>query len=424
VTVRNRVKYVSGALALCALGLVAINAIRSTTTTGAATESSAGAATVLTSTLKLSSANNGQTFTNYRISTKSGDCVDINEASNVTLQNSNIGPCAGRGIYIKNGSGNRVYDSYIHVEGASQRCCDTRDGILVRGSSFTTIQGNVVAYSESNIEIFGNDTVIVGNFLLNPQGVYPRGQQIQTGAGSNVRIANNFLLSTRDGTLGQAIETDSNAPILMTQGTTTNPPEDSISIYKTQFVDIENNFVTGGLDATVPGSGGAQSPSGCGILGADGDKILGANHVIIKNNIVLNTGQCGIGIATGTGLAVIGNKVLNLNPNTGGNTAIYVWKQYPPPCGPVVLSGNVAAEVRPGGYNSGYWDGGGCNPVTCDGVNGNVNSCNSFDYGSGRAAQKILLQDAALTAAPRIPPVPKRCVVYSPYSSQRSLPGC
>jgi len=424
VTISNRLKYVSGAVALCAVGLVAINAIRCATTTGAETGTPTGAATVLTTTLKLSSANNGQTFTNYRISTKSGDCVDINGASNVTLQNSNIGPCAGRGIYIKGGSGNSVYNSYIHVEGASRRCCDTRDGILVRGSSSTTIQGNVVAYSESNIEIFGNDTVIVGNFLLNPQGVYPRGQQIQTGAGTNVRIANNFLVSTRDATLGPAIGTDSNAPILMSQGATSNPPEDSISIYTTQYADIEANFVTGGLDATVPRSGGAQSPSGCGILGADGDKVLGANHVIIKNNVVLNTGQCGIGIATGTDQTVTGNKVLNLNPNTGGNTAIYVWKQYSPACGPVLLSGNIATEVRPGGYSSGYWNGGGCSPVTCDGANANINSCNTFDYGSGRTAHSILLADSAMSATPRIPPVPKRCVVDSPYSSQSSLPRC
>jgi hypothetical protein len=417
-------KFVFGAFALGAFALVAIEAVRSTTTTGAAKAPPTGDPKVLTTTLKLSSADDGQTFAQYRISTKSGDCVDINGASKVTFVSSNIGPCAGRGIYINGGSGNRIYDSYIHVEGPSRRCCDTRDGILVRGSSSTTIQGNVVAYSESNIEIFGNDTVIVGNFLLNPQGVYPRGQQIQTGAGVNVRIADNFLVSTRDAILGPAIGTSSNAPILMSQGLASNPPEDSISIYTTQYADIEGNFVTGGLDATVPRSGGAQSPSGCGILGADGDRVLGANHVTIKNNVVLNTGQCGIGIATGADLTVIGNKVLNLNPNTGGNTAIYVWKQYAPACGPVLLSGNIATEVRSGGYSSGYWDGGGCSPVTCDGANANINSCNTFDYGSGRTAHRMLLADSGMSATPRIPPIPRRCVADSPYSSQSSLPRC
>src|SRR6202035_5819720 len=95
--------------------------------------------TVLTSTLTLTSANNGQTFNNYRISTTSGDCVDMNGASNVTFENSDIGPCAGRGIYINGGSGNNVYDSYIHVETTAGACCDGHDGVFVHGSNSDTI---------------------------------------------------------------------------------------------------------------------------------------------------------------------------------------------------------------------------------------------------------------------------------------------
>jgi hypothetical protein len=90
-----------------------------------------------------------QTFNNYRISTTSGDCVNMDGATGITFENSNI---AGRGVYINGGSDNNVYDSYIHVEGASTGCCDTRDGIFNNLSNGTTIQGNVIAYSESNIE--------------------------------------------------------------------------------------------------------------------------------------------------------------------------------------------------------------------------------------------------------------------------------
>ena len=381
-------------------------------------------ATELKSTLKLSGVNDGQVFSGYRISTTAGDCVDIKGARNVTFRNSDIGPCGGRGIYIEGGSGNRIYDNYIHVEGAARRCCDTRDGILIRDSDRTTVQGNVVAYGESNIESFASNVVITGNFLLNPQGPYPRGQQIQTGAGTNVSITDNFLLSTRDATLGPAIGTGSAAPILMSQGAASSPPEDSINIYTTQQVLVQGNYVTGGLDATSPNSGGAQSPSGCGILGADGDKSTGASHVTIKNNIVVNTGQCGIGIGTGTDQSVIGNRVLNLNPNSGGNSAIYVWKQYPPPCGPVLLSGNIASEIKPTGYGSGFWDGGGCAPVTCDGMNTNVSSCNVFDYGPGRRAQRKLLSDSAVRTAPPIPPLPRGCAARSPYSNQKSFAPC
>ena len=381
--------------------------------------------TVLTSTLTLTSANNGQTFKNYRISTTSGDCLVMNGTTGVTFKNSNIGPCAGRGVYINGGTGNNIYDSYIHVEHASTGCCDTRDGIFVNSSNYDTIQGNVVAYNETNIQTHAaNDTIIAGNFLLNPQGVFPRGQQIQTGAGNTVTITNNFLVSTRDATLGPAIGTHNSAPILMSQGSTSNPPEDSINIYTTQYADVENNYVTGGLDATTPGSGGAQSPSGCGILGADSDNVTSANHSIIKNNVVVNTGQCGIGVATGTNQTVTGNKVMNLNPNTGGNTAIYIWNQYTPACGPVLLNGNIATEIQSSGYASGFWDGGGCAPVTCDGTNTAVWGCNNFDGGGSRTAYDELLADPAVTTPPLIPPLPTNCVVNSPYSTQTSRPPC
>jgi hypothetical protein len=418
---------------LCALSLLVTNAsqkgsqsyVDHTYLSGSAIPNPASPTqTVLTSTLTLTSANNGRTFKNYRISTASGDCVDMSGASNITFENSDIGPCAGRGVYINGGSGNNVYDSYIHVEHLASGCCDTHDGVFVNGSNSDTIQGNVIAYSESNIEsLNSNDIVIKGNFLLNPQGPFPRGQQIQTGFGTSATIADNLTVSTRDTTLGPAIGTASSAPILMSQGVTGNPPEDSIGIFQTQFADVENNFVTGGLDATTPRSGGAQSSSGCAII-TDGSNAAVSNNASLKNNVVVNTGQCGIAIGAGANQTVTGNKVMNLNPNTGGNTAIYIWKQYNPACGPVLLNTNMGTEIRSGGYGSGYWNGGGCAPVTCDAANTNIDSCNTFDYGSGRTAYNALIVDPAVTKTPLIPPQPKNCVAKSPYSTQMSLPPC
>jgi hypothetical protein len=419
---------------LCALSLLVTNAslkgsqsyVHYTSLSGSAIPKPAPSTqTVLTSTLTLTSANNGQTFKNYRISTISGDCVDMNGASNVTFENSDIGPCAGRGIYINGGSGNNVYDSYIHVEHAASSCCDTRDGIFVNGSDYDTIQGNVVAYSETNIQTrAANNIVITGNFLLNPQGPFPRGEQIQTGTGSAVTIAHNLLVSTPDATLGPALGISSTAPILLGQDKSGGRPSDSLSIYTTQFADVENNYITGGLDATAPGSGGAQDVTGCGLI-ADGSTTLGPNHATFKNNILFNAGECAIGIAAGTNQAVTANKSLSLNPNTGGNTADYVWNQYSPTaCGPVLLSGNIATLIRSDAYASGYWNGGGCAPVTCDGTNRNIDSCNTFDYGSGRTAYNALIADPLVTRAPLIPPQPKNCVAKSPYSTQASLPPC
>jgi Right handed beta helix region len=350
--------------------------------------------------------------------------VDMNGVSNVTFENSDIGPCGGRGVYINGGSGNSVYDSYIHVETTAGGCCDGYDGVFVNGSNSDTIQGNVVAYGETNIQTFNaNNTVITGNFLLNPQGPFPRGEQIQTGVGTTVTITNNLLVSTPDSNLGPAIGTSSSAPILYGQDNTSNRPSDNLSIYVTQNADVENNYITGGLDAKTPYSGGAQDAAGCGLI-ADGSSSLAPNNARFINNILVNTGECAIGIATGTNQTVTGNKSISLNPNTGGNTADYVWNQYSPACGPVLLKGNIGTLIRSNGYASGYWNGGGCAAVTCDGTNPNIDSCNTFDYGSGRTAYNALIADPAITTPPLIPPMPKNCVATSPYSTQTSLPPC
>jgi hypothetical protein len=392
---------------------------------------------VLTSTLTITSADNSKTFSHYRISTTNGPCLVINGASNVTIENFNIGPCgssgntnAAHGIHISGGSGINVYDSYIHVETLASGCCDSHDGVLIEGGSTNdTVQGNVVAYSETDIQTFNAANILVtGNFLLNPQGPFPRGEQIQIGSSSNVTVTNNLALSTPDSTLGPAIGTKNSAAILFGQNDHLNPnnrsqPSDNLSFYKTQFADVENNYITGGLDALTPFSGGAQDVSGCGVI-VDGDSTTVSNHAIFRNNILVNTGECGIGISSGANQTVIGNKTINLNPNTGGNTADYIWKQYAPPCGPVMLSGNISTLIRSNGYASGYWNGGGCAPVTCDGSNTHIDSCNTFDYGNGRTAYNLLTPIATKLPPPLIPPAPKNCVAVSPYTTQTSMARC
>jgi hypothetical protein len=342
----------------------------------------------------------------------------------VTFRNSDIGPCAGRGIAITGGSGDNIYDNYIHIEKRAAGCCDSHDGIFINFSSNEAVQGNVVAYGESNIQTFASHNItIVGNFFLNPLGPFPRGEQIQTGRGSDIRIINNFALSTPDATLGPAVRTANPAPIRYGQDSTGNRPSDNLSIYTTQNADVEDNYITGGLDATTPGSGGAQAASGCGLI-ADGSDVLAPNSVRFKNNILVNTGQCGIGLATGTNQVVTGNKIITLNPNGHGNTALYIWKQYRSACGPVLLNGNIASLIRSDGYASGYWNGGGCGSVTCDGAEKNIDNCNTFDYGSHRIAYKLLTPIGTRVAPPLIPPLPKDCVVKSPYSTQTALPSC
>jgi parallel beta-helix repeat protein len=255
------------------------------------------------------------------------------------------------------------------------------------------LQGNVVAYGEANIEIHdGADLTITGNFLLNPRGPAPRGQQIQCwshvahGAGAGCRrvtIANNYALSSRDRRAYPLADAT----------------EDSINLGFTRGATVSNNFISGG-----------HSTAGCGLIA---DK--GASDVRMTGNRLVDTGQCGIGIADGTGNVVENNRIYNRKPVAGGgNSGIYVWQFYGAKgaCANTRVSGNVALALKPDGSKSGFWKGQGCDPLVLSG--------NRF----GAEAAALLAGAPASLRPPAIPPAPDKCVVRSPYSNNRSRPMC
>ena len=251
-------------------------------------------------------------------------------------------------------------------------------------SAGVTIRGNVIAYGESNVEALENatDLTVVGNFLLNPRGPFPRGQNVQMWGATGALIRDNYTLSSRN--TKRFLYPDDQ--------------EDSINFGEGSNFVAEGNYVTGG-----------QSPSGCGLLADDG-----ANEVRLMANRVVDSGECGIGVASGTDQIVHGNRVINRNPvRGGGNTAIYVWNQYKrAPCGPVTVSNNVASEVRRDGVQSGFWNGGGCDRVTL-----HRNTWNE-------AAERLLTPVREKLPPPLIPPRPRDCVIESPYSTQTRWPAC
>ena len=323
-------------------------------------------------------------YEHLRITSKSGDCVQILDSDRITIENSEIGPCAGNGINISGGHNIYIFDNYIHAETLSTGCCDHNDGVYAHKTSGIIVQGNVITYGESNVEANSNVTglKVIGNFLLNPRGPYPRGQNVQAWQVSNIVVKSNYALSSLDTKTYRYPENQ----------------EDSINFGLASDIVASGNYIRGG-----------HSLSGCGLIA---DK--GANRTQFINNTIVDTGQCGIGVASGTDQIVRGNRILNRNPvPKAGNVAIYVWNQYKDlPCGPVVVSNNVAAEIRPDAPAAGFSDGGGCNPVT---VKDNL---------WGEAAKTQLNPVETISPAPLIPPEPKRCVVRAPYSTQTKWPPC
>jgi len=323
-------------------------------------------------------------YKRLRITSSAGDCVKIIDSHDITIENSEIGPCAGNGVNIMGGGDIQIFDSYIHPETLSKGCCDHNDGVYAHHTSRIAVQGNVIAYGESNVEGIKNVTglVVIGNFLLNPRGPYPRGQNVQAWKASDIVVKDNYALSSLDTNTYRYAENQ----------------EDSINFGLASNIVASGNYITGG-----------HSPSGCGLIADEG-----ANGAQFTGNRLVDTGQCGIGVASGIDQVVDGNWIVNRNPvPKGGNVALYVWNQYKKlPCGPVAVSNNIGTEVREGRTPAGFSNGGGCEPVTLK------------DNIWGESARKQLDPVETKLPPPLIPPEPKNCVVQSPYSTQTKWPPC
>ncbi|MGO9836403.1 MAG: right-handed parallel beta-helix repeat-containing protein [Polyangiaceae bacterium] len=324
----------------------------------------------------------GGVLSGLKITSAAGDCVTIDSTFGFTLRASEIGPCAGNAVVVRGGGEITIEDSYIHPEHPPAQCCDTGDGVFATGTTSLSILGNVIAYGEANIEVQQTTGVtVIGNFLLNPQNGGSRGQNFQSWSGcSQVDVERNYALSSLD-----------------PEYTLPAKQEDSINFGQTNGVIARGNYVTGGL-----------SVSGCGIIADDE-----ADSVQFIDNVLLDTGQCGIGVASGTDQTISGNQILDRDPvDGGGNTALYVWNQYPGVCGPVSIVNNVISGIKPDGTPSSYWNGGGCGTVTLTG--------NTFD----QDAAAMLTPPDQKIPPPKIPPVPVACVAPSPYSTQTGFPSC
>jgi hypothetical protein len=362
----------------------------------------AGAATCVDQMLVINSETDS-VYSGLRLSSTNGDCVQIINSTNVTIQASNIGPCgtdhsaSGRGIYVSGGSGIKIYDNYIHPETLRSVCCSFHAGVDIEyGTTDVTIRGNVIAYGETNVEAYNvSNIAVVGNFLLNPRGPLPQGQNFQSWADSvatpnrNITVSNNYTISSTDTT--KYLYPDNQ--------------EDSLSFGVTDTFSANGNYIVGG-----------HSPTGSGI-----NFDTGSSHGEARNNIILETGNSQFGAADGVGHVFDGNKALTLNPiPSAGDLGVGFSKfSNSGPCGGtsapdwITLSNTIAAQKYPDDSWNSYWT---------DGTCGTINQINNtWD----QAAYNILFPMAKTNPPPPIPPQPHACVAVSPYStSRKDMPSC
>ncbi|MEB0261139.1 MULTISPECIES: PA14 domain-containing protein [unclassified Mucilaginibacter] len=177
--------------------------------------------------------------------------------------------------------------------------------ILVDYNYFTNVSSGV--YAE---QISGGGIVVNYNQFLNMQGPLPRGQFVQF---NNVSGPNNSVSYNR----GENIPRQSST-------------EDGISMYKSNGsaaspIIINGNWIRGG---------GPSSSSGGILLGDNG-----GSYLVASNNILVDPGEYGIGIAGGDHNSIINNTIYGRSQYFT-NVAIYVNSIYGYTCTNPTVSGN------------------------------------------------------------------------------------
>lgn len=240
-----------------------------------------------------------------RIMNPNGTCLALYYCKNITIKNCILGPSLQDGIYL--------YDcSNITVINCSFE--DNGTGIRVN---------------------FGSQIQVLENHFSNPQGdsTGNKGNFVQFAhvTGSGNKINNN---------VGECVFGMSN-------------PEDLISIYQSNGSPDDPIQVIGNKLR-----GGGPSPSGGGIMAGDG----GGSYITVEDNILVNPGQYGIAISSGTNIKLLNNKVFG-RMQYFTNVGIYVWNQYSTECSNNEVRGNSVYFINNNGQSNPKWNAGNCGEI-------------------------------------------------------------
>ena len=266
---------------------------------------------------------NNLVITNLRINPTNGQsCIVIKNCTNITITNCILGPSANLGIDMEN-CGN----------------------VTVSGNSFMNNMGAVyVANCTGGIKIDNNQ-------FANVDGPFPRGQFVQfvncSGAGNEIQnnVGENVL------------------------GVNSNP------------VDLINIFNTNGTSSSpilINGNkfrGGGPSGSGGGILAGDG----GGSYITVENNMLVDPGQYGIGVPSGTNIKLLNNEVYGRQQHFT-NVGMYMYKNsnYSSlPCGYDTVQNNQVNFTDSLGINSPFYIPGSPPSVACSPIVTTPNNWNA-----------------------------------------------
>jgi parallel beta-helix repeat protein len=278
-------------------------------------------------------ARSGQVIENVHITTTSGPCVVLTNVANVTIRNSEIGPCGSSGNVNSH-------------------------GIVTIGASNITISSNVIHDVSTGAYITDSSHPVVfeKNYVYNIRGPFPRGQMIQTnglkgGSGSS-RITCNVsdaMPGTRHGVSHDLHNVEDHINLFETLGSSS------------ARVEVAYNRIRGGHPT---------SNSGSGIMSGDGQ--VGSGWIWAHHNVLTNVRNVGMAIAGGTNITVENNRIYQNGAVIPVNVALYANNYSAVACTNAALLNNRVWTSN----NNPLWDSGTC-ALLLDGGNLNDTSLNA-----------------------------------------------
>ena len=247
---------------------------------------------------------NNQTINKLRITNPGGHCIKLSNCSNITIQNCKLGPSKGEGVFLSN-------------------CTN----ITVTNCSMESVESGVVADVGSGIKVINND-------VKNVQGPMPRGQMVQFGNVSGT--GNSISYNVVENILGQSYPEDE-ISLYMSNGTASDP------------IQVVGNWIRGG----------GPSTSGGGIMTGD----MGGSNVLVQDNILVNPGQYGITISSGTNITIKNNKIYS-EKLAFSNIGLSAYKQYQIETSSNTIMNNEVNYTNKDGVLNNMWNAGNCGVIT------------------------------------------------------------
>jgi hypothetical protein len=271
-------------------------------------------------------ARDGQVIENVHVKTSKGSCIVIKGVRNVTIRNSEIGPCGvpgdanTQGVLIEHASNVRIERNVIH---------DVSTGVYAASSRHPIIMDR--------------------NYVYNVRGPVPRGQMIQMNGVTGGSAGSKVTCNVSDAMPGWRYG--------VRHGNTDDGVEDHINMFKSPGLEhdrteIAYNRLRGGHK---------HSKSGSGINLGD----LGGGNAYVHHNIVVNVANVGIGISGGHNVSIENNRIYqDRDQGLYVNLGLMVWAQAGAACpGGHTVRNNRVWTLNTRGEHASYWNAGNCGDV-------------------------------------------------------------